>query len=66
MVIIRFIIKVDGSVTDVKVAKGNNEALVEEAIRVIIKSSGKWIPATRGGKPVNSYGQVPITFSLEY
>jgi protein TonB len=52
----------DGSLSDIKVLKGNS-ALVDEAIRVL-KKSPKWQPGMMNGHIVNSKIRVPITFKI--
>lgn len=63
-VIIRFTVTTDGTVKDVVAETNHGGGLEEEAIR-LIKKSGKWIPATRNGVPVESYKRQPIVFALE-
>ena len=62
-VIIRFEIKADGSIGEIQVIKGVDPMLDSEAIRVM-KILPKWKPGMQGGKPVNVWYSVPITFSL--
>jgi len=65
-VVVRFLIKTDGKVSEVKIIQSSGSALLDqEAIRIIKKSSGKWIPGKVKGKSVNSYVQIPITFELD-
>jgi protein TonB len=47
----------------VTVIKGVDPELDKEALRVI-NLLGKWTPAKMGGKPVNVWYSVPITFQL--
>lgn len=63
-VIIRFTVTTDGTVKDVVAETNHGGGLEEEAIR-LIKKSGKWIPATHNGVPVESYKRQPIVFALE-
>ncbi len=61
---ISFVVKSDGSISDIKVAKSSgNESLDKEAMRVIA-SMPKWRPGTQGGKSVNVRYTLPITFRL--
>ena len=62
-VIVSFTIGTDGSVSDVKVMKGVNEALDQEAIRVAKLTSGQWIPASTDGKPIATRFTLPVSFS---
>ena len=55
MVVVQFIVDVDGSVSNVQAISGPEKAgLREEAVR-IIKLSGKWIPAIQYYNNVKSY-----------
>ena len=63
-VVVSFTVGTDGSVSDIKVLRGINDLLDNEAIRVVQLTSGQWIPAYNGGKPVASRFNLPITFSL--
>jgi TonB family protein len=66
MVIVRFIIDIDGNVSDVMVGRTSGSAVLDkEALRVIKISGYKWLPGKINGKPVRSYCQIPITFELE-
>lgn len=63
-VTIQFVVEKDGSVTDVKVAKGVDPSLDKEALRVV-KSMPKWIPGKQNGAPVRVKYMVPVTFRLQ-
>jgi len=56
-----FYITKEGLVENVKVAKGVNSILDNEAVRVI-SNMPRWKPGTRNGKPVTVMYKVPITF----
>lgn len=45
--------------------KGIRIQFVHEAIRVIQKTEGKWIPAKRDGRSVSSLMLIPIFFEIE-
>lgn len=62
-VIIRFVINSLGKVEDAVVLKGVNSELDAEALRVVSLLSG-WLPGAQGGKPVDTWYMVPVTFSL--
>jgi len=62
-VIISFVCEKDGSLTDVKVARGIGGGCDEEAVRVI-KMSPKWKPGIQNGRPVRVAYNVPINFNL--
>ncbi len=63
-VFIMFIVKSDGTVGHVKVARGADPLLDAEAIRVI-ESSPKWKPGKEKGKAVNMSYTFPINFVLQ-
>ncbi len=63
-VTVQFVVKKDGSISNVDVKRKAHPLLDAEAIRVV-KSMPKWEPATQNGKKVNSYYTLPITFKLQ-
>ena len=63
-VYIQFVIEKDGSITDVKVARGVDASLDKEAVRVV-KAMPKWKPGKQRGKPVRVSYTVPINFQLQ-
>ena len=54
----------DGSITDVRVARGVDPYLDKEAVRVV-KSMPKWIPGKQNGKAVRVKFTVPVMFRLQ-
>lgn len=62
-VLVQFVVSEDGSVTDVKITRGVEKSLDEEAIRVI-SSMPKWNPGTINGTPVKVKYTLPIVFKL--
>ena len=62
-VIIRFLIKADGSVGETEIIRGVYPELDKEALRVV-KSLPKFNPATLNGKAVEYWFTLPITFKL--
>ncbi len=62
-VIIRFLIKADGSVGEAEIIRGVYPELDKEALRVV-KSLPKFNPATLNGKAVEYWFTLPITFKL--
>jgi protein TonB len=64
MVIVVFLVKKDGKVSDLEVVQSVEKQLDEEAVRVIRKAP-RWEPAIRGGVPVESYCKQPIVYKLE-
>ncbi len=63
-VILRFCVTYKGTVDQVSVVRGVDATLDEEAIRVI-KMLPLWKPGKQGGKPVNVWYSVPISFQLK-
>ena len=62
-VIVTFVVKKDGSITDAKVVKSVAPSLDAEALRVI-NAMPNWAPGRQGGQPVNVKYTVPLTFRL--
>ena len=59
-----FIIEPDGLVTNVKVERGVDPNLDNEAVRVLYRMPN-WIPGKSGGKPVRVRYTCPINFTLQ-
>lgn len=62
-VFIRFVVKEDGSISDIAVLKGLGFGCDDEAIRLVRKMP-KWIPGEHNGKRVAVYKTMPIGFKL--
>ena len=62
-VIVRFVVKKDGTVGDAQIFVGSTPELNQEAIRVV-KSITGFIPGYQNGKPVNVWHTVPVSFKL--
>ena len=60
----KFIVRKDGSVSDLKVLKGIGFGCDEETVRVL-GSMPKWNPGKQNGKPVSVYFTIPVNFVLE-
>lgn len=63
-VIVRFIVNTEGRVEEATVLKGVDPLLDAEAIRVV-STLPPFKPGFQGGKPVNVWYMVPITFTLK-
>jgi TonB family protein len=63
-VFMTFIVRSDGSVTDVKILRGIGGGCDEEAMRVV-KMMPKWNPGMNHGKPVDVCFNFPINFALD-
>lgn len=63
--IVGFVIRKDGTVSDVHITKSAGHAVLdEEAIRMV-KAMPAWKPGKQKGEPVNVKYSVPITFKLK-
>ena len=63
-VIIKFIVRKDGTINDVEADTNQGFGMEEEVMRVI-KKGPKWIPGVQNGVTVNSYRRQPVTFVVE-
>ena len=63
-VVLGFTVDKDGTVKDVKVLRGVNEVLDNEAVRVV-SSSPKWEAASQNGNPVAVNYTFPVIFKLQ-
>lgn len=63
-VVTRFMVRADGTVSDVSVLKSVSPSLDKEAIRVV-STLPKFTPGKLNGKNVNVWFMVPIQFSLK-
>jgi TonB family protein len=62
-VILRFVINTEGKVEAISVLKSVHPLLDAEAVRVISLMTD-WNPGMQGGKPVNVWYSLPVTFNL--
>ena len=63
-VFVQIVVNRDGSIQDVKVTRGVDPILDEEAIRVV-KKMPKWVPAEQRGKTVRSRFTLPVMFKFK-
>lgn len=63
-VMVGFIVEKDGSISDVKVAKGIGGGCDEEAVRVV-KAMPKWKPGKQDGKTVRVSYTMPFFFKMQ-
>ena len=63
-VIVSFVVEKDGSISNVKIAKGVDPSLDREAMRVI-NSMPRWTPGKIKGQPVRVKYTVPVNFRLQ-
>ncbi|MDE6495484.1 MAG: energy transducer TonB [Duncaniella sp.] len=62
-VVVQFVVLSDGSIGETKIVRSVDADLDKEAVRVV-KAMPKWNPGTVGGKPVNVWYTLPITFNI--
>jgi protein TonB len=62
-VVVKFIVKSDGTLADIAVESNPGYGTAQEAIR-LIKISPSWIPASKFGHNVDAYRRQPISFSI--
>lgn len=63
-VFVNFVVDKNGSISTVKVLRGVDSALDQEAVRVI-KAMPKWIPGKQNGETVRVSYTIPINFILQ-
>lgn len=61
---VRFIVSKTGNVENIEIVRGIDPLLNNEAIRVI-KTLKQFKPGMQGGKPVNVWFTIPISFKLD-
>jgi periplasmic protein TonB len=62
-VVVKFVVKSDGSLTKIKIARGIGGGCDEETVR-LINAMPKWIPGKNNGKVVNVSYSLPVKFKL--
>lgn len=63
-VVVKFVVKSDGSIGEVVVARSKDPDLDREAVRVV-KSLPNFIPGRMNGQPVNVWFTLPVRFKLQ-
>ena len=63
-VIVTFVVRKNGEITDAKVVKSVHPQLDAEALR-IINGMPNWTPGMQNGKPVNVKFALPVSFKLD-
>ncbi len=61
---VRFIVNVDGSISDVSVLSMQGTRLAEITVDAI-KKGPKWVPAIQNGNKVAAFREQPITFTIQ-
>lgn len=64
-VLVQFVIKKNGKISQIKVVRGVDPLLDEEALRVVKGIPGKWIPGREKGKKVPVLYTIPVNFQLK-
>jgi protein TonB len=63
-VIVKFVVRRDGNISDVQIIRSPHKFLEKEAIRVVA-AMPRWIPGKQGGNSVNVSFALPIEFVLK-
>ncbi|MDD6889932.1 MAG: energy transducer TonB [Bacteroidales bacterium] len=63
-VVVQFVVTRDGSIGEVKIARGKDPDLDKEAVRVV-RTLPKFIPGKMNGQAVNVWYTLPINFKLQ-
>lgn len=63
-VFVKFIVRADGTTSDISILKGIGAGCDEEVVRVV-GMMPKWKPGKQKGKPVSVYFTMPVSFVLE-
>lgn len=64
-VLVQFVVKKNGKISDFKVMRGVDPLLDEEALRAVKEIPGKWIPGREKGKKVPVAYTIPVSFRLD-
>ncbi len=63
-VYVQFIVEVDGSVGEARIARGVHPLLDDETLRAVKLLPSNFIPAQEHGHPVATWCTIPVTFKL--
>ena len=63
--IVGFIVRKDGTVSDVQITKSAGHAVLDKEAMRVVKAMPAWEPGKQKGKPVDVKYNVPITFRLK-
>ncbi len=64
MVVVRFVVNKDGSISDVEVVRDIGGGCGDEVVRVV-KQMPRWIPGRQAGQPVRVQYMLPVKFTLK-
>jgi TonB family protein len=59
-----FVVETDGTLTDIKALRGPSQAMMDEAVRVLLRSP-KWEPGVKDGHPVRVSYTLPVAYMLD-
>ncbi|HEU4495456.1 MAG TPA: energy transducer TonB [Flavobacterium sp.] len=62
---VAFVVEIDGSLSNIKVARDPGYGLGDEAIRVLKSIKTKWSPGIQNGKPVRTAYNLPISVVIK-
>ena len=62
-VYLQFVVEIDGSITNIKLDRGVDKDIDQEAVRVI-RRMPRWIPGQVNGRNVRSRCRLPINFRI--
>lgn len=65
-VFVRFVVELDGSITNIAIERGDLGGGCEEAAIEAVKKMPKWIPAKQRNHPVRSTFVLPVEFRLTH
>jgi protein TonB len=63
-VLLRVLVRHDGSVASVELAQSSGFSLLDESATRTVRDSWRFVPAQQGGAPIDSWVEVPIKFVL--
>ena len=64
-VVVQFVVEKDGSISNIKIARGKHPLLDVEAARVVKSITEPFTPAMQNGKKVRYWFALPINFKLQ-
>lgn len=64
LVLVKFIVEIDGSLSNIKIIQSPDTSLTTEAVRVI-SNSPKWEPGRQRNQPVRVMFTMPVNFRLQ-
>ncbi|WP_162055187.1 energy transducer TonB [Pontibacter pamirensis] len=65
IVVVKFIVERDGSITDVEMEKNLHPEIDQEALRVARMTDRKWKPGLQDGEPVRVQYILPMRFTIK-